>query len=83
MELSHLLLSALNLMFIGMLFVGTFLGILVVIIPLLDKITPDDPLPTQTSTQAISPVQPKEQEVLVAVISAAVQQYRKQHSIHS
>ncbi len=83
MELSQLLLNALNLMFIGMLFVGAFLGILVVVIPFLNKIVPDDPLPAQTPAQAISPAQPKEQEILVAVISAAVQQYRKRHSNHS
>lgn len=78
MELSHLILEALNLMLIGMLFVGTFLGILVFLIPLLNKIIPDDPPPTAMSASVVSANDTTDdQAALVAVISAAVQQYRK------
>ncbi len=78
MSLTALLLEALNLLFIGMLFVTSFLGLLVFIIPFLNKIVPDDPIPVQAQPK------PKlsnniEQETLVAVISAAVQQYRNKH----
>ncbi len=78
MSLTSLLLEALNLLFIGMLFVTSFLGLLVFIIPFLNKIVPDDPIPTQATVKSnIS--NNIEQETLVAVISAAVQQYRQRH----
>ncbi len=78
MNLASLLLEALNLLFIGMIFVTSFLGILVIIIPFLNKIVPDDLIPIQTTSKSISSGD-IEQETLVAVISAAVQQYRNQH----
>ncbi len=79
MSLTSLLLEALNLLFIGMLFVTSFLGLLVFIIPFLNKIVPDDPIPTPaTAKPNIS--NNIEQETLVAVISAAVQQYRNKHN---
>ncbi len=78
MSLTSLLLEAFNLLFIGMLFVTSFLGILVFIIPFLNKIVPDDPVPVQVAAKPSTP-QNIEQETLVAVISAAVQQYRNNH----
>ncbi|PIE42159.1 MAG: oxaloacetate decarboxylase subunit gamma [Gammaproteobacteria bacterium] len=78
MELSQLLLEALNLMLIGMLFVGIFLSILVFLTPLLNKIVPEEqPLPESKSV-AVNGVQPQ-QAALVAVISAAIHQYRRHH----
>ncbi len=79
MNLTSLLLEALNLLFIGMVFVTSFLGILVVIIPLLNKVVPDDPVPAKAAIEPASSPDRVEQETLVAVISAAVQQYRNRH----
>ncbi len=78
MNLTSLLLEALNLLFIGMLFVTSFLGLLVFIIPFLNKIVPDEPVPVQATAKPTSSHN-IEQETLVAVISAAVQQYRSNH----
>ncbi len=77
MSLGHLLWEAINLMFIGMISVGSFLSILVFIIPLLNKFLPEDPVPANLSgtTTNTAPSQPE----LIAVISAAVQQYRQKH----
>lgn len=79
MSLTSLLLEALNLLFIGMIFVTSFLGMLVFIIPFLNKIVPDDPVPVQATTKPTSSHN-IEQETLVAVISAAIQQYRNKHN---
>ncbi len=76
MSLGHLLWEAINLMFIGMISVGSFLSILVFIIPLLNKFLPEDPVPASPSGTANTA--PSQAE-LVAVISAAVQQYRQKH----
>ncbi len=78
MSLGSLLLEALSLLLVGMTFVTLFLGMLVFIIPFLSKIVPDDPIPIQTS-QKTNQSNIIEQQTLVAVISAAVQQYRNQH----
>ncbi|MBS9782098.1 MAG: OadG family protein [Gammaproteobacteria bacterium] len=78
MSLTSLLLEALNLLFIGMLFVTSFLGLLVFIIPFLNKIVPDEPIPAQATAKP-NVSNNIEQETLVAVISAAVQQYRSNH----
>lgn len=79
MQLGHLLLEAHNLMFIGMLFVGLFLGILVFLIPLLHTISPDD-TPEATPASAITPqLAQQAPDTMIAVISAAIQQYRNQH----
>lgn len=75
MSLDYLIIEALKLMFIGMFCVGAFLSILVVIIPLLNKITPDEALPTVKPTVS----KPAEPDTLIAVISTAVHQYRNRH----
>lgn len=77
MSLTTLLLEALSLLMIGMTFVTAFLGILVFIIPLLDKISPDDSIPEPPKRQAAvaTGVTPQ----TVAAITVAVNQYRQKH----
>lgn len=78
MNLSSLLLEALNLLLIGMGFVTAFLGILVFLIPLLNKISPDDSLPETTKPRSL----PSDRGVspqTIAAISIAVKQYRQTH----
>lgn len=80
MQLGHLMLEALNLMFIGMLCVGVFLGMLVFLIPLLNKIVPDEPVPEAPPSNVTTPLSNAgEQTAVIAAISAAIQQYRNKH----
>lgn len=77
MSLSHLILEALTLMGVGMLSVGLFLGILVFLIPLLNKIVPDDPTPPPAKpATAVNNGVAAQNDTLIAVISAAIQQHR-------
>lgn len=78
MNINELLLEALNLMLVGMLFVSVFLGILVVLIPLLNKISPDDSLPEPPKPQAAVAATGLSPQT-VAAIAAAVGQYRRDH----
>ncbi len=79
MTTGQLLLEALNLMFVGMLCVGAFLSLLVFIIPLLERITPDEPLPERPALPTGRQDGKQMPAALVAAISAAVHQYRQQH----
>lgn len=76
MDINALLMEALNLMLIGMLFVGVFLSILVILIPLLNKIVPEEKIPAPAQLPAKS--QTAEDDI-IAVISAAVTHYRNNH----
>ncbi len=79
MNLISLLLEALNLMLIGMAFVTIFLGILVFIIPLLDKVSPEDSLPDTSKRARPATVTSGVSAQTVAVIAAAVKRYRQHH----
>ncbi|PIE45911.1 MAG: oxaloacetate decarboxylase subunit gamma [Gammaproteobacteria bacterium] len=79
MNLTSLLLEALNLMLVGMTFVTAFLGILVFIIPLLDKISPEDNLPDTSKRHTPAAVTSGVSPQTVAVIAAAVKRYRQHH----
>ncbi len=85
-QLSHLFVEAGTLMLAGMVFVFTFLGILVVIIntvlaPLAERY-PDKVAysPKKTSNKKSSSTGSGVSPNVVAAISAAVAQYRQQHN---
>ncbi|HEY7865916.1 MAG TPA: oxaloacetate decarboxylase subunit gamma [Psychromonas sp.] len=77
MDINQLLLTALQLLGLGMAFVFLFLGLLMVVVNLMAKYIPaDKPVANKKSVQQ-SPAESAINPALIAAITTAVQQYHK------
>ncbi len=84
MDVSALLVEAASLLVVGMLVVFTFLGLMVVCVQLMSNLVGKDPVPPVSSGNVSrQPGTPAKADgvppQVVAAISGAVHQYRRQH----
>lgn len=81
MEITELLFQAMTLFGLGMTFVFTFLGLLLIAVKLMAKyIATDEPVAPPAKNKKVANATPSNSEInpqLIAAITSAVQQYRK------